>query len=159
MNLSTVYTRTVAKMFCYLEGWLVWVDLIVIQFIEQYSRITDETPRTGYWILHTWLSPSLALYIFYMPPYKLFSTARSCLFGSDQIILHHVRDIFYRYNSTHTVHLQFYVHKSTPAHISLRFTFMQIPVVFLFFILSFIFFTSIHCAIITLSYFTLCLLI
>ena len=75
------------------------VDLIVIEFIEQYS---DETPRTGYWILHTWLSPSLALYIFYMRPYKLFSTARSYLFGSDQIFLHHVRDIFYRYNSTHT---------------------------------------------------------
>jgi hypothetical protein len=42
-EIPTVYTRTVAKIFCYLEGWLdssVGIDLIVIQFIEKYSRIT-----------------------------------------------------------------------------------------------------------------------
>ena len=93
-----------------------------------------------------------------MPPYKLFSTARSYPFGSDQ----------FSYTTGYILPLQFHTcisnfmfHKSTPTRIFLRFTFIQIQVVFLSFFLSSIkyniIFTGIHCEqheAITLSYFT-----
>ena len=82
----------------------------------------------------------LRLYIFYMPPYmppyKLFSTARSYLLGL--IIFFTPQDIFYRYNFTHASPILFSPIKSTPTLIFLKFTFTQIQVVFLsFFLMQF----------------------
>jgi heme/copper-type cytochrome/quinol oxidase subunit 4 len=74
----------------------------------------------------------LSLYIFYMPPYKLFSTARSYSLGL-------IKYIFY--TTGYNLPLQFYTcisnlvfHKSTPVLIFLRFTFIQIQ--FCFYLLS-----------------------
>ena len=71
------------------------------------------------------------------------------------------QDMFYRYNFTHACISNFMYHKSTPTRIFLRFTFIQIQVVFLSFFLSSIkyniIFTGIHREqheAITLSYFT-----
>ena len=72
----------------------------------------------------------------YMPPYKLFSTARSYLLGL--IIFFTPQDIFYRYNFTHASPILFSTIKSTPTLIFLKFTFTQIQVVFLsFFLMQF----------------------
>ena len=60
------------------------------------ESMKDETPRTG--ILNFTHDYLHALYIIYMPPYKLFSTVRSYLLGLIKTFLHH--GIFYRYNFT-----------------------------------------------------------
>jgi hypothetical protein len=63
------------------------------------ESMKDETP--AYWILldtHMTIL-LLSLYIFYKPPYKLFSTARSYLLGLINFFI--PQDIFYRYNFTH----------------------------------------------------------
>ena len=70
----------------------------------------------------------LSPYIFYMPPYKLFSTARSY---SLSMIKFFYTTGYFTDTISHT-HLQFYVQKSTPTHIFLRFTFIHIQVVFYF---------------------------
>ena len=94
------------------------------------ESMKDETPRTG--ILNFTHMTFSSRFIFYMPPYKLFSTARSYSSSVIKIFLHH--RIFYRYNFTHASP----IFCSKNLHLHLYFLGSHLYIYKCFFILRFI---------------------
>jgi hypothetical protein len=115
--LLDIYFTMVIHIYCY----FMFIDSVIqIGFCIFYPSYTSEGRNAAYrdteFYTHDCLF--LSLYIFYMPPYKLFSTAR----------WHSIKYIFY--TTGYILPLQFYTclsnfmfHRSTPVLIFLRLTF------------------------------------